>query len=162
MDNATLPVSTDVATTAPAEFPAPVAVPIPAAPGIGKYYEGIGRRKSSTARVRIVAGSAGILVNGVPYQEYFPRRLWWNMLNEPLRATQNENRFTITAKVAGGGIAGQAGAVSLGIARALVEANPEFKPALRKAHLLTRDPREKERKKPGLRKARKAKQYTKR
>ncbi len=131
-------------------------------PTTSKYYEGVGRRKASTARVRIVAGTSGILVNGKPYQDYFPRRLWWNLINEPLRVTQNENRFSVTAQVVGGGSAGQAAAVALGIARALVVANPELKPALRKAHLLTRDPREKERKKPGLRRARKAKQYTKR
>ncbi len=128
----------------------------------GRYYEGVGRRKSSTARVRLYSGAPGIFVNGKQYQEYFPRRLWWNMVNEPLRASQMENRFTINVQVVGGGISGQAGAVQLGIARALAVANPDLKTALRKARVLTRDPREKERKKPGLKRARKAKTYTKR
>lgn len=128
----------------------------------GKYYEGIGRRKSATARVRIYAGQGSFTVNERPVEEYFPRLLWMQMLREPLRSTQNEGRFTISAKVTGGGPSGQAAAVQLGLARALVEADGNFKKQLRTLHLLTRDPREKERKKPGLKKARKAKQYTKR
>lgn len=128
----------------------------------GKYYEGIGRRKSATARVRLYAGPGGFFVNDRPVEQYFPRLLWMQMLREPLRVTQNEGRFTISARVYGGGLAGQAGAVQLGLARALVAADPNFKKALRNANLLTRDPREKERKKPGLVRARKAKQYTKR
>ena len=127
-----------------------------------QYYEGVGRRKSATARVRIFAGQGSFTVNEKPVEEYFPRLLWMQMLREPLRATQNEGRFTITAKVVGGGPSGQAAAVQLGLARALVEADENFKKQLRTSHLLTRDPREKERKKPGLKKARKAKQYTKR
>ncbi|MCC7165146.1 MAG: 30S ribosomal protein S9 [Anaerolineae bacterium] len=128
----------------------------------GKYYEGVGRRKSSTARVRIYAGQGSFTVNDRPMEEYFPRPLWLQMMREPMRATQNEGRFTISAKVTGGGPSGQAGAVQLGLARALVAADESFKKALRASNLLTRDPREKERKKPGLKKARKAKQYTKR
>lgn len=128
----------------------------------GKYYEGVGRRKSSTARVRIYAGQGNFTVNDRPMEEYFPRPLWLQMMREPMRATQNEGRFTISAKVVGGGPSGQAGAVQLGLARALVAADESFKKALRASNLLTRDPREKERKKPGLKKARKAKQYTKR
>ena len=128
----------------------------------GKYYEGVGRRKSSTARVRIYAGQGNFTVNDRPMEEYFPRPLWLQMMREPMRATQNEGRFTISAKVTGGGPSGQAGAVQLGLARALVAADESFKKALRASNLLTRDPREKERKKPGLKKARKAKQYTKR
>ncbi len=128
----------------------------------GKYYEGVGRRKTSTARVRIYAGQGSFLVNERPVEEYFPRPLWAQMMREPLRATQNEGRFTISAKVKGGGPSGQAAAVQLGLARALVAADETFKKSLRATNLLTRDPREKERKKPGLKKARKAKQYTKR
>lgn len=128
----------------------------------GKYYEGIGRRKAATARVRIFTGQGSFMVNERPVDEYFPRQLWMQMLREPLRVTQNEGRFTISAKVAGGGPSGQAGAVQLGLARALVAADENFKKALRGSSLLTRDAREKERKKPGLKKARKAKQYTKR
>jgi len=128
----------------------------------GKYYEGVGRRKTSTARVRIYAGQGSFLVNERPVDEYFPRPLWMQMLREPLRSTQNEGRFTVSAKVVGGGLSGQAAAVQLGLARALVAADENFKKPLRATNLLTRDPREKERKKPGLKKARKAKQYTKR
>ncbi len=128
----------------------------------GKYYEGIGRRKESTARVRIYAGQGAYLVNERPMNEYFYRNVWQQFAREPLRATQNENRFTITAQVKGGGLSGQAAAVALGLARALVEADENFKKSLRSVGVLTRDAREKERKKPGLKKARKAKQYTKR
>ena len=131
-------------------------------PQTGKYYEGVGRRKESTARVRIYAGQGSYLVNEHPMMEYFYRNVWQLLAREPLRATQNENRFTISAKVIGGGLSGQAAAVSLGLARALVAADENFKKDLRKAGVLTRDSREKERKKPGLKKARKAKQYTKR
>jgi small subunit ribosomal protein S9 len=128
----------------------------------GKYYEGIGRRKSSTARVRISTGQGSFIVNDRPVEEYFPRLLWMHMLREPLRVTQNEGRFSINARVTGGGMSGQASAVQLGLARALIAADENLKKPLRGANLLTRDPREKERKKPGLVKARKAKQYTKR
>ncbi len=128
----------------------------------GKYYEGIGRRKSATARVRIYAGQGSFLVNDRPVDQYFPRQLWLMQVREPLRATQNEQRFTISARVEGGGPAGQAQAVALGVARALVTADENFRKDLRKVGVLTRDAREKERKKPGLKRARKAKQYTKR
>jgi small subunit ribosomal protein S9 len=130
-------------------------------PQTGKYYEGIGRRKDATARVRIYAGQGSYLVNERPMTEYFYRNVWQLSAREPLRATQNENRFTISAKVVGGGLTGQAGAVGLGLARALVAADENFKKQLRNAGVLTRDARVKERKKPGLKKARKAKQYTK-
>jgi small subunit ribosomal protein S9 len=128
----------------------------------GKYYEGIGRRKAAVARVRLFAGSGGFTVNDKPMAQYFPVGAWANQVLNPLRVTQNESRFMVSVKVAGGGIAGQAEAVSLGLARALLAADEKFKSALRKANLLTRDAREKERKKPGLKRARKAKQYTKR
>ena len=128
----------------------------------GRYYEGVGRRKSAVARVRLFAGSGAFMVNEKPMNEYFPIISLSNEATSPLRATQNEARFTISAHVKGGGPVGQADAVSLGLARALLAADTTFKGALRKAGLLTRDPREKERKKPGLKKARKAKQYTKR
>ncbi len=131
-------------------------------PQTGKYYEGVGRRKEATARVRIYAGQGSYLVNEHPMPEYFYRNVWQLLAREPLRATQNENRFTISAQVVGGGLSGHAAAVSLGLARALVSADENFKKDLRKAGVLTRDAREKERKKPGLKKARKAKQYTKR
>ncbi len=128
----------------------------------GKYYEGVGRRKSAVARVRLFAGSGAFTVNEKPVNEYFPVVNLATQALSPLRATQNEQRFTVTAMVKGGGPVGQSDAVSLGLARALLAADEGFKAALRKAGLLTRDAREKERKKPGLKKARKAKQYTKR
>lgn len=128
----------------------------------GKYYEGVGRRKSAIARVRLFAGSGNFTVNEKPLAEYFGLESLVSRASDPLKATQNEERFTISVKVLGGGPVGQSGAVSLGLARALLAADEGFKSPLRKAGLLTRDPREKERKKPGLKKARKAKQYTKR
>ena len=128
----------------------------------GKYYEGIGRRKSAVARVRLFAGSGAFTVNERPLNEYFGTTPLVSKVLSPLRATQNEQRFTVSAQVKGGGPVGQSDAVSLGLARALLAADETFKSLLRKAGLLTRDPREKERKKPGLKKARKAKQYTKR
>jgi small subunit ribosomal protein S9 len=128
----------------------------------GKFYQGVGRRKSAVARVRLFAGSGDFMVNDKPVKEYFPINALETQATSPLRATQNESRFTITVQVKGGGPAGQATAVSLGVARALLVADNAFKAPLRKLGLLTRDPREKERKKPGLKKARKAKQYTKR
>lgn len=128
----------------------------------GKFYEGIGRRKEATARVRVYAGQGAYLVNERPVNEYFYRSTWLQQVREPLRSTQNENRFTVSAAVNGGGLSGQAAAVSLGLARALVVADENLKKVLRNGGMLTRDAREKERKKPGLVKARKAKQYTKR
>lgn len=128
----------------------------------GKYYEGVGRRKSAVARVRLFAGSGAFTVNEKPVNEYFSLSPLLANVMGPLKVTANEARFTISAQVKGGGPAGQADAVALGLARALLAADTTFKSALRKAGLLTRDPREKERKKPGLKKARKAKQYTKR
>ena len=127
------------------------------------YYEGLGRRKTSTARVRLhPEGTGQIVVNGKPYREYFGREDDWSNVIQPLEATQTEGRFDVTVLVQGGGITGQAGAIQMGMARALLEVNPDFRPALRKGGLLTRDARMKERKKPGLKRARKAPQYTKR
>jgi small subunit ribosomal protein S9 len=128
----------------------------------GKFYEGVGRRKAAIARVRLFSGAGEYQVNERPVAQYFPVIRLFNQAMAPLKATQNEARFTISALVKGGGPIGQSDAVALGLARALLEADEKFKPALRKAGLLTRDPRVKERKKPGLKKARKAKQYTKR
>ncbi len=128
----------------------------------GKYYEGIGRRKAAIARVRLFAGGGEFTVNGKAMKEYFPLTQWFDQVVSPLRVTQNEGRFSVSVLVKGGGIPGQATAVSLGLARALLSADTTFRGVLRKAGLLTRDPRVKERKKPGLKRARKAKQYTKR
>lgn len=127
------------------------------------YYEGLGRRKTASARVRLHPEGAGqIIVNGKSFRDYFGRDVDWDNCTEPLEVTQTEGRFDVTVLVQGGGITGQSEAVAMGIARALLEVNPEFRPVLRQAGLLTRDARMKERKKPGLKRARKAPQYTKR
>lgn len=128
-----------------------------------QYYEGVGRRKAATARVRIYPGGQGaIIVNNKPANEYFGREVDIKKLNDPLLVTGNVGRFDVSVHVQGGGITGQADAISLGLARALVKANPDYREALRRWKLLTRDARAKERKKPGLKRARKAPQYTKR
>lgn len=127
-----------------------------------QYYEAVGRRKEASARVRLFAGSGKILVNDRPAEEYFPREGDMIHLLEPLRVTETEGRYDITVLVKGGGVSGQLDAVRHGIARALLKIDPEMRLSLRKAGLLTRDPRAKERKKPGLKRARKAPQYTKR
>ena len=129
-----------------------------------QYYEGLGRRKEATARVRLHTGGEGntILVNDRPLAEYFSRTVDQVEVNKPLKVTGTAGRFDITVKVNGGGVTGQAGAVQLGIARALLKADPDYRGPLRQYRLLTRDARAKERKKPGLKRARKAPQYTKR
>ena len=127
-----------------------------------QYFYGLGRRKCAIAQVRLYPGEGGIVVNGKASREYFGREALDIMVQQPLQATDTGARFNVVAKVIGGGPAGQAGAVRLGIARALVVAEETNKPLLRANGLLTRDPRVKERKKPGLKRARKAPQYTKR
>jgi small subunit ribosomal protein S9 len=128
-----------------------------------QYYEGLGRRKAARARVRLCVGGSGqVSVNDTPLEVYFPRTGDMERLLGPLRVTEAEGRFDVTVQVEGGGITGQSAAVCLGIARALLKANPDFRPVLRKGGFLTRDGRVKERKKPGLKRARKAPQYTKR
>ncbi|WP_146907002.1 30S ribosomal protein S9 [Arenimonas daejeonensis] len=123
---------------------------------------GTGRRKSSTARVFLRAGKGAIVVNGRPVDEFFGRETSRMIVRQPLEVTQMGDKFDITVTVEGGGITGQAGAIRLGIARALVEYNETLKPDLRKAGLMTRDAREVERKKVGLHKARRATQFSKR
>ncbi|HUE75232.1 MAG TPA: 30S ribosomal protein S9 [Chloroflexota bacterium] len=126
------------------------------------YFYGTGRRKSAVARVRIFPGNGQIIVNGRSLQEMIPRRGLQVLATQPLRVTNAAGRFSATIKIAGGGVSGWAGAISHGVARALVQADIEMRPVLRHAGLLTRDPRVKERKKYGLKRARKAPQYTKR
>ncbi len=128
-----------------------------------QYYEGVGRRKESTARVRLMRGSGKFLVNGKPLEVYFPRIGDKEKALAPLQLTnENPSQLDIVVSVKGGGVTGQTDAVKLGLARALVKMSPDYRTILRKAGLLTRDPREKERKKPGLKRARKAPTYTKR
>jgi small subunit ribosomal protein S9 len=127
------------------------------------YYEGVGRRKEATARVRLYSGGSGeVVINDKPLTEYFVREGDAARLMEPLETVGMQSRFNVSVKVTGGGVTGQSGAVRLGIARALLKVDPELRPVLRKAGFLTRDARIKERKKPGLKRARKAPQYTKR
>ena len=127
------------------------------------YYQATGRRKTATARIRLYPGGTGkIVVNGKEVENYFARASDVSHLKEPMQATATAEKFDVSVVVVGGGITGQSGAVRHGIARALVEADPDLRPTLRKSGFLTRDPRAKERKKPGLKRARKAPQYTKR
>jgi small subunit ribosomal protein S9 len=127
-----------------------------------RYYYGTGRRKTAVARVRLYPGSGDIVVNGKPLSDYFDREHDRQAILQPLQTTDMANKFSIMVQVLGGGISGQAGAVSHGISRALLKADPSLQLALRRGGLLTRDSRMKERKKFGLKRARKAPQYTKR
>jgi len=128
-----------------------------------QYYEGIGRRKESTARVRITQGTGNFSVNEKELKDYFTRLGDADSILEPFTSTgENQVQYDVTVKVGGGGVTGQTDAVQLGLARAFVKMNPDYTSALRKDGLLTRDPRVKERKKPGLKRARKAPTYTKR
>jgi small subunit ribosomal protein S9 len=126
------------------------------------YVWGTGKRKCAIAQVRIFPGKGEIIINDKPYQEAFPRVEHRHMIEHPLLATENMGKFRVMVKVNGGGLSGQAGAIRHGIARALVKENELFRTVLRKEGLLTRDARVKERKKYGLKRARKAPQYTKR
>jgi len=126
------------------------------------YFYGTGRRKEAVARVRLMAGNGAIIVNGTPYEERFPSLEHQRVITMPLITTENTGKYNVVVKVEGGGITGQSGAIAHGISRALVNADERFKPVLRQNGLLTRDARTKERKKPGLKRARKAPQYTKR
>jgi small subunit ribosomal protein S9 len=121
-----------------------------------------GRRKQAVARVRIRPGGGKIVVNGRPIEDYFPSETHRMVLSEPLTATNTNEVYDVDATIFGGGVSGQAGALRLGIARALVDLDPEVRITLKRAGLLTRDAREKESKKYGLKKARKAPQYSKR
>ncbi|MDI3316660.1 MAG: 30S ribosomal protein S9 [Bacillota bacterium] len=125
-------------------------------------YWGTGRRKEAVARLRVVPGSGRILVNGKPYENYFPAIHWQKWVREPLEVAQLDGRYDVLVNVRGGGVSGQAGAVRHALARALQALDPELRPVLKKAGLLRRDPREKERRKYGLKKARKAPQFSKR
>ena len=128
-----------------------------------QYYEGIGRRKESTARVRLMSGTGRFIVNDRSAEEYFPRIGDLESILGPMGASgQDRTTYDITVVVRGGGVTGQVDSVKLGLARALVKMNPDFTSPLRKGGFLTRDPRIKERKKPGLKRARKAPTYTKR
>lgn len=125
-------------------------------------YDATGSRKSSVARVRLVPGEGKIVINGRELSEYFSLKTLELVVRQPLETTETLGKYDVTANGVGGGIAGQAGAVRHGIARALLKVDGDYRPLLKKAGLLTRDPREKERRKYGLKKARKASQFSKR
>jgi small subunit ribosomal protein S9 len=127
-----------------------------------RYYEAVGRRKRAVARVRLYPGDGQIVINDKELQEYFGRPQDWQSVLAPLQLADQENAFNLSVLVKGGGITGQAHAIRHGVARALLVVDPDLRKPLRRAGFLTRDPREKERKKPGLKRARKAPQYTKR
>ncbi|NTW97136.1 MAG: 30S ribosomal protein S9 [Oscillochloris sp.] len=128
-----------------------------------RYYQGTGRRKTSVARVRLFPGSGEFVVNGRTPEDYFGARdILQRDIRQPLLITSNLGSFNVLVKVRGGGVASQAGAVRHGVARALLDLDADLRAVLKKAGFLTRDPRMKERKKVGLKRARKAPQYTKR
>ena len=121
-----------------------------------------GRRKEAVCRARLLQGTGRWEINGRPFEDYFPSAMHRMIISEPLRLTKTEGRYDIIAKVEGGGVSGQAGALRHAISRALIDLDPDLRPALKRAGFLTRDAREKERRKYGLKKARKAPQYSKR
>jgi len=126
------------------------------------YFYGTGRRKTAVARVKLTVGNGAIIINGTPYEERFPSLEYQRIITQPFIATESSGKYNAVIKVEGGGTTGQSGAIAHGISRALVQADERYKPLLRQQGLLTRDARAKERKKPGLKRARKAPQYTKR
>lgn len=125
-------------------------------------YAGTGRRKDSVARVRLLPGKGNVTINKRDAKDYIPSASLIQDLKQPLDITETTDSYDVLANVQGGGFAGQAGAIRHGIARALLEVDPDFRGPLKRAGMLTRDPRMKERKKPGLKKARKASQFSKR
>ena len=125
-------------------------------------FYGTGRRKNAIARVFLVPGDGKVIINDKPIDEYFGRRTLEMVVRQPIELTGIQSRFDIKARVLGGGISGQAGAILLGISRALLQADPNLRPILKRAGFLTRDSRMKERRKYGLKKARKASQFSKR
>ena len=125
-------------------------------------YSATGRRKSSVARVRLVPGEGKVVINGREMNDYFGLETLKLIVNQPLELTETKDKYDILVNVIGGGFSGQAGAIRHGISRALCKVDEEYRPTLKKACLMTRDPREKERRKYGLKKARKASQYSKR
>ena len=129
---------------------------------MAEYFEGIGRRKEATARVRVSSGKGEFVVNGKPVEEYFPRLGDMEIVLSPLEDAGAKGSVDVSVLVKGGGITGQVGAVRMGIARAMIKMNPDVDRAMRQGGHVTRDPRVKERKKPGLKRARKAPTYTKR
>lgn len=127
-----------------------------------QYYYGTGKRKTAVAQVRLYPGAGGFLINDKALEDIFPLPAWQSVILEPMKLTDSEGKFRVVVKLHGGGVTSQAGALRHGIARALTVADQEFRPVLKKHGLLTRDSRIKESKKYGLKRARRAPQYTKR
>jgi small subunit ribosomal protein S9 len=146
------PVDTEPAASVVPSVPAPIVT----------HPQTVGRRKQAIVRVRLTPGSGNFTLNGQSLEEYFPNKVHQQLIREPLVTIEKAESFDIQANLSGGGTSGQAGALRMAIARALIEVDPDDRPALKKAGFLTRDPRAKERKKYGLKKARKAPQYSKR
>ena len=136
--------------------------PAPVFASIDRPIQTVGRRKKAVVRIRLVPGNGKLTMNGKAFEEYFPNKVHQQLIREPLVDTERTEQFDIYAKLHGGGTSGQAGALRLAIARALIIVDPEDRPGLKKSGFLTRDARAKERKKYGLKKARKAPQYSKR
>jgi small subunit ribosomal protein S9 len=157
LDETDTDTDTDTDETAPTPAPAVSNRARPTAP-----TRGLGRRKEAVVRVRLIPGTGTWKLNGRTLEEYFPNKVHQQAINEPFKTLEREGQYDVIALLHGGGISGQAGALRLGIARALILAEPDERPALKKAGFLTRDPRVKESKKYGLKKARKAPQYSKR
>jgi small subunit ribosomal protein S9 len=126
------------------------------------YRPAVGRRKEAVVRIRLSAGTGRFTLNGRTLEDYFPNKVHQQLIKEPFVTLEKIDQYDVVATLSGGGITGQAGALRLGIARSLIDIEPDDRPALKKAGFLTRDPRVKERKKYGLKKARKAPQYSKR
>lgn len=143
------------------QAPAPVARPVLSA-GAHHLAQTVGRRKEAIVRVRLLPGTGKFTLNGKSLEQYFPNKVHQQLIREPLVTTEKPETFDVVANLRGGGTTGQAGALRLAIARALIAVDSEDRPVLKKAGFLTRDPRVKERKKYGLKKARKAPQYSKR
>jgi len=137
-------------------------VTLPTALDHGKPVQTVGRRKEAVVRVRLLPGTGRFTLNGRSLEDYFPNKVHQQLIREPLVTLDKTESYDVIALLVGGGVTGQAGALRLGISRALIEVNLEDRPTLKKAGFLTRDPRVKERKKYGLKKARKAPQYSKR
>ena len=160
-EDAVAPVTDDAAPQAP-EAPAAAEAPRKPHPVVGGPVGATGRRKEAIARVRLVPGGGQWTINGRTLEDYFPNKVHQQVVNEPLKTLDVADRYDVLVRVQGGGVSGQAGAVRLGIARALTQTDDDARPPLKKAGFLTRDARAKERKKYGLKKARKAPQYSKR
>jgi small subunit ribosomal protein S9 len=160
------PLTTSVAAAADIPSPAEVSQPPATTTQVTRRRSGppqtVGRRKESVVRVRLLPGSGNFTLNGKSLDAYFPNKVHQQIVKEPLVTLEKAEQFDVVATLRGGGTSGQAGALRLAVARALVESEPDDRPALKRAGFLTRDPRVKERKKYGLKKARKAPQYSKR